>query len=60
MLARELLNKPDGFILASDSDREREYIIESIKRESTHKNIDDSSMYWLLQLRDGGSGFIKK
>lgn len=57
-MAKELLNKPDGFIIANDG--EREYVIDSIKRESTHKNLDDSCMYWSLNLRDGGNGYIKR
>ena len=54
MLARELLNKPDGFITANYMDGE--YIIGDIKRVSTHANIDDSTMHWTLNLRDGGNG----
>ena len=51
MLARELLNKPDGFITANYMDGE--YIIGDIKRVSTHANIDDSTMHLTLNLRDG-------
>lgn len=58
MLARELLNKPDGFITANYMDGE--YIIEDIKRTSSHANIDDSVMGWILNLRDGGNGNLKR
>ena len=58
MLARELLNKPDGFITANYMDGE--YIIGDIKRVSTHANIDDSTMSWTLNLRDGGNGNLKR
>lgn len=58
MLARELLNKPDGFLVASNG--EEEYVVESIKRTSTHANIDDCISYWVLNLRDGGEGNIKR
>ena len=46
-LARELLNKPDGFITISAKDGE--YIIGDIKRKSSHANIDDSVMHWTLK-----------
>ncbi|MBD5534652.1 MAG: hypothetical protein HDQ99_03120 [Lachnospiraceae bacterium] len=57
-LARELLSKPDGFIIATFG--EEEYIISNIQRISTHANIDDSVTYWTLNLRDGGNGNIKR
>ena len=46
-LARELLNKPDGFITISAEDRE--YIIGDIKRNMSHANVDDSVMHWTLK-----------
>ena len=58
MLAKELLSKPDGFIIANYMDGE--YIIGDIKRVSTHANIDDSTMHWTLNLRDGGNGNLKR
>ena len=58
MLARELLSKPDGFITATYGDEE--FIIENFSRVATHANIDDSIMHWTLNLRDGGSGNIKR
>ena len=58
MLARELLSKPDGFIIANYMDGE--YIIGDIKRVSTYANIDDSIMSWTLNLRDGGNGNLKR
>ena len=57
-LARELLNKPDSFILAKNG--EEEYVIENISRVITHANLDDSVMHWVLNLRDGGRGNIKR
>ena len=58
MLARELLNKPDGFIIATLG--EKEYVIENIKRISTYANIDDSIINWTLNLRSCGEGNIKR
>ena len=58
MLARELLNKPDGFIIANYMDGE--YIIGDIKRVSTHSNIDDTTMHCTLNLRDVGNGNLKR
>jgi hypothetical protein len=46
MLAKELLNKPDGFLSASYG--EEEYIVDGIKRTSTEGNWDDTSLYWTL------------
>lgn len=58
MLARELLIKPDDFITATIGDRE--YIIESYQRKSTHANIDDGVMHWTLNLRDCEQGNVKR
>ena len=52
-LARELLNKPDGFITATHANGE--YIIESYQRVATHANKDDTCMYWTLNLKDSCS-----
>lgn len=57
-LARELLNRPDGFITATYGDEE--LVIENFGRVATHANIDDSVTYWTLNLRDGGNGNIKR
>lgn len=57
-LARELLNKPDGFITATLD--EEEYIISNTQRIATHANIDDGVTHWTLNLRDGGQGNIKR
>jgi hypothetical protein len=57
-LARELLNRPDGFLIASNG--EEEYVIESFSRAATHANIDDYVMNYVLNLRDGGQGNIKR
>lgn len=58
MLAKELLSKPDGFITATYGGEE--LIIENFSRIATHANIDDSVTHWTLNLRDGGSGNIKR
>lgn len=57
-LAKELLNKPDGFITASIG--EKEYVIDNTQKAWTHANIDDSTIYWTLNLRDAGQGCIKR
>lgn len=57
-LAKELLNKPDGFIFATDG--EKDYVVESIKRIATHANYDDRVMNWALKLRNCGKGNIKR
>lgn len=50
MLARELLSKPDGFLSATMG--EKEGIVESIRRTSTHGNWDDTSLYWTLNIKE--------
>ncbi len=57
-LARELLSKPDGFITAKNESGE--YIITSIRKVSTHANIDDTCMYWELELIKDKGGNIKR
>lgn len=57
-LAKELLNKPDGFITATLG--EKEYVIDNTQRVANHANIDDTVTHWTLILRDGGSGNIKR
>ena len=47
-LARELLEQPDGFLTVSIG--EEEYTIRDYQRKKTHANIDDSMMYWTLNL----------
>lgn len=54
MLARELLNKPDGFLVVNVGDKE--YAIESIRRKLTCANIDDSIMYWNINIKDDNKG----
>lgn len=39
---------------------DKEYIIENIRRNSTQANIDDSVIYWIINLRDGGNGNLKR
>ena len=58
VLAKELLNKPDGSITATLG--EEEYVISNMQRVATHANIDDSVTHWTLNLRDGGNGNLKR
>lgn len=39
---------------------ENELVIENYHRKKTHANIDDASMHWVLNLRSGGEGNIKR
>lgn len=57
-LARDLLDRPDGFITATYG--EEELVIENFQKVKTHANIDDSVMHWTLNLYDGGNGNIKR
>lgn len=57
-LAKELLNRPDGFITITIG--EREYMISKLKRKSTHANADDMSTYWTLCVDDECYGNIKR
>lgn len=61
-LADDLKLKQDDFITATyeDENGEREFIIETYKRKSTHANRDDGITHWTLVLRDGGQGNIKR
>jgi hypothetical protein len=56
-LAKELLERPDGFITASDG--VREYIIEGFSRSKTHANMDDSVVNWQLKLSDCSGNIIR-
>ena len=57
-LAKDLLDRPDGFITATF--RGNELIIEDFQKTRTHANIDDSVTHWTLNLRDGGNGNVKR
>ena len=59
MLGRELLNRPDAFLVAQDN-KGKEYIVESIKRMGTYANSDDMTMYISLQLKECGGANIKR
>lgn len=48
MLARELLSKPDGFLMATCEDKE--FLINGVQRKFTIANTDDRTMYWTLKL----------
>ena len=56
MLMRELGMYPDDFITVRLGE---EYVIDSIGHTKTHGNIDDIS-HLCLNVRDGGSGFIRR
>lgn len=56
-LAKELLDKPDGYLVASDG--EREYIISGIRRTKTHANADDTVTHWALLLDNCEGNIIR-
>lgn len=56
MLVRELGMYPDDFITVRLGE---EYVIDSIGHTKTHGNIDDTS-HLCLNVRDGGSGFVRR
>ena len=58
-LARELLNKPDGFIIARDKNGYQEFAISDVQRIFTCANSDDSIMNWAINLHDC-TGIIKR
>ena len=58
MLAKELLNRPNLFIVARDG--EKEYIINGIHRIGTYANSDDMSVYIALQLKECNGENIKR
>lgn len=39
---------------------DEEFIISNTQKVITHANIDDSETHWTLNLRDGGSGNLKR
>ena len=49
-MAKELLNRPDEVITATNG--EKEFTIENIKKISTNANYDDSVTYWTLKLKE--------
>ncbi|WP_147419564.1 hypothetical protein [Mediterraneibacter gnavus] len=57
MLMRELGMYPDDFVTVRLG--EEEYVIDSIGHTKTHGNIDDTS-HLCLNVRDGGSGFVRR
>lgn len=57
-LARELLQKEDGFVVAQSDDKE--YAIANIKRVFTHANSDDRVFHWVFTLKECGEGNIKR
>lgn len=57
-LARELLNRPDGFITITIEDKE--CVISKIQRKSSHGNLDDTSTYYTLVGERECDGNIKR
>lgn len=57
MFAKELLNKPNGFISVLVSDKE--YGIEGIQRIKTCANIDDSITHWVINLSNERGNVIR-
>ena len=57
-MAKELLNKPDGFITISIG--EKEYMIDKIRRKPTYANIDDTNTYLTLIINVECEGNIKR
>lgn len=49
-LARELLERPDGFITATCENKE--FAITGYRRMATCANYDDASLYWTLELSE--------
>ena len=49
-LARELLERPDGFLTATSGDKE--FAITGYRRMATCANYDDTSLYWSLELSE--------
>lgn len=39
---------------------DKEYIIENMQRKSSYANMDDSILYWTLNLNECGKGNIKR
>lgn len=57
-LAKELLRKEDGFITVTIDGAE--YMIDHIKRVSTHANMDDYTTNWTLCANNKCCGNIKR
>lgn len=57
-LAKELLNKPDGFVTVTVDNRE--YMITDIIRKSNHANLDDWGYYYTLNCTEGEGVNIKR
>lgn len=58
MLAKELLSKPDSFLIATFENKEG--IVEDIKRVFSDGNYDDTSMYISLNIKECNCGNIKR
>ena len=56
-LARELFNKEDKFLTASDG--EKEYVIESYQLVKTHANSDDFVTHIQLNLRESRGNIVR-
>lgn len=57
-MAQELLNKQNAFITVLIG--EKEYMINKIRRMSTHANIDDTNTYLTLVVDEECVGNIKR
>lgn len=58
MLAKELLSRPDSFLIATFENKEG--IVEDIKRVFSDGNYDDKSMYISLNIKECNCGNIKR
>lgn len=56
-LAKELLGKPNGMIIANH--KGEEYVIKNYKRETNVANNDDNTTYLTLNLQECNKGNIK-
>ena len=57
-LARELLEKPDGFVTATIEGKE--FAVTGFQRMATCANYDDTSLYWTLVLSECENNKNKK
>lgn len=55
------MSRSDGFLTATitDENGEKEYIIQDFQRAQTCANMDDSTLYWTLNLCECGNGNLK-
>ena len=58
LLAKDLLAREDNYVTVMV--KGKEYMIKSIKRVTTHANMDDSYGYWTIVAEDSSEGNIKR